>query len=182
MLVENLVIKYGYLMVLIGSMIEGEFIILLASKYSADGLLNIYIVFIMVLLGSVITDQLFFILGYKYGRNIIERFFSIRMKNFADKIIRIAKDHETLYSLSFRFILGIRTISPLVLGMTNMSKRKFTILNIIAGLVWSAITCISGYKIGKNFTGYNFIIVCILFIIFSLIIKKMLKRTLYDKK
>src|SRR5262249_34132271 len=53
--------------------------------------------------------------------------------------------HSTLFIMGFRFIYGIRTISPIVIGAAGVGIKRFIFLNIIAAFVWANISCWGGY-------------------------------------
>ena len=65
--VTDFVKNWGYIAVIIGSLFEGEVILITASALSALGYLDIYTVFILALCTTVFADQLLFFLGYKLG-------------------------------------------------------------------------------------------------------------------
>lgn len=147
---EAFISKYGYLAVFLGSMIEGESIILTSSALAALGKLSIFKVSIITFLGTCFADQFVFILGHIFGSRWLEmllsRFCSLREPT--SRALSFLKKHETLYIMSFRFIYGVRIISPFIIGTQGISLRRFFVLNIISGFVWTVISCGAGYYLG----------------------------------
>lgn len=175
-MLASLIEQWGYIIVFLGALIEGEVIILISCSLAARGLMNIYTIFFIVILCSILVDQILFLIGRKYGENIIHKFFSTKMINITKRFLHIAKKYETSYTLAFRFIPGMRTVSPIILGTIHVEKRKFFILNIIAALLWASVICSCGYKLGDKYNGITLFAVlactiCTLMIIKGMIIK-----------
>ena len=55
---------------------------------------------------------------------------------------------QTPMILSFRFLYGLRTIAPFVIGMSSVSVKKFILLNAAGALVWAAAVASGGYLFG----------------------------------
>ncbi len=57
--------------------------------------------------------------------------------------------HQTALILGFRFLYGLRTITPFALGMTRVRRGYFFLLNTLSALVWAAAVGIGGYLFGN---------------------------------
>src|SRR5262249_22931724 len=90
------------------------------------------------------------------------------------------------FILSFRFIWGIRTISPIVIGSSGIPPPPYKPLNLAAAIVWTLISCVGGYMFSrgivdiglhvvKRYFGYLTIGV-IVFIIGFVLLKRWMKR------
>ena len=51
--------------------------------------------------------------------------------------------------LAFRFLYGLRTVSPFVIGMSEVSAVKFLLLNAIGALTWAIVIGSGGYLFGS---------------------------------
>lgn len=159
MTIENFIRDYGYWAVLIGAMIEGESLILTASALAAMGYLSISMVGLVTFFGTLIADQGIFFLGCAYGPKSLDH---LRQKvtflrPHIDKALSFLKRHETVYILVFRFIYGIRIISPFIIGSQGIKFKRFALFNLIAAVIWTILSCLLGYFIGtlgKSF-GYT---------------------------
>lgn len=49
-----------------------------------------------------------------------------------------------------RFLPIIRTFAPIVAGMVNMNKRKFSLYNIVGSFAWVGSLVTAGYLLGEN--------------------------------
>ena len=143
-IVTDFVKNWGYIAVIIGSLFEGEVILITASALSALGYLDIYTVFILALCTTVFADQFLFFLGYKLGTDwIINKF--PKLTNAREKAYRLLNEMDIFFIFAFRFIYGIRTISPLIIGSAKIKPRRFVIFNACSGLCWASAGCFIGY-------------------------------------
>lgn len=151
--VKEFVKEWGYWAVFLGSLIEGESVILTASFLAASGLLSIVKIMIVAFTGTLLADQTLFFFGYYYGEGIL-----IKIKNRFPRIEpymqegqRLIRKYETPYILSFRFLYGLRIISPVIIGSQKTPIKKFCVLNVVAAALWTLISCLGGYALGDLF-------------------------------
>ena len=58
--------------------------------------------------------------------------------------------YPTGFIFAFRFIYGVRTISPVAIGMSGVSAMKFVSINAVAALVWGSLFTGIGYLFGQG--------------------------------
>ncbi|MGD9139858.1 MAG: DedA family protein, partial [Desulfobacterales bacterium] len=126
---------YGCAAILIGTFFEGETILVLAGLAAHQGYLVLTWVIIAAFAGSLCGDQLFFYLGRKHSQAVLSKRPGWKQK--AEKVHKMMNRFETPMILSFRFLYGLRTISPFVIGMSPVSVKKFILLNAVGALVWA---------------------------------------------
>lgn len=134
---------WGYIVVLFGAMIEGESIILSACVLAYLGYLSIFYIVLIAFFGTLFADQALFYLGRAYGMSVIDRFPSLKAP--AAKAFALLHRWDGWLIISFRFIYGIRIISPVVIGSAGVAPQRFIPLNIFSALIWTAISCSVGY-------------------------------------
>jgi membrane protein DedA with SNARE-associated domain len=149
---KTFVMKWGYLAVFLGSLIEGESVILSAGYFASQGYLSLYKIILISFVGTVIADQLLFIFGRIWGQHFIRQFSFVQKA--AQKAFHFLENYKNWFLLSFRFIYGIRIISPVVIGASPISFRYFFYLNIIAAAIWAIISCSVGYLFGEFLMKY----------------------------
>ena len=144
---ESLIVTYGYLVIFIGTFLEGETILILAGFAARRGYLMLPGVILAAFLGSLFCDQLFFYLGRKHSQAIIARrpIWKSRVKKAQNLLDRF----QTPMILAFRFLYGLRTVSPFVIGMSEVSAVKFLLLNAIGALTWAIVIGSGGYLFGS---------------------------------
>ncbi len=167
---QSIIENYGYAAILIGTFLEGETILVLAGLAAHQGYLVLTWVIVAAFLGSLCGDQLFFYLGRKHSQAVLSRRPS--WKDKAEKVNKMMNRFQTPMILSFRFLYGLRTVAPFVLGMSPVSPKKFILLNATGALVWAVVVGYGGYLFGhaleiligkfKHYEVYVFAMIAIL--------------------
>lgn len=153
----EIVKEWGYLAVLLGSMIEGESVILTACVMAYMGYLSIAKIVGIAFLGTLVADQGLYYVGRLYGHKILERFPKLKVPS--EKAFVLLHKWDLWFILSFRFIYGIRIVSPIVIGMSGVPPRRFIPLNFIAAVVWTSVSCTGGYLLGGIIDAIDFAVV-----------------------
>jgi len=143
---QDLLQTYGYWAILLGTFLEGETIVILAGILVASGQMSFEGVSACAFLGSFLSDQLMFSLGKYKGNSILGRFPKLDRKR--EKVSKLLQKYDTFLILGFRFVYGIRNVTPIVLGLSNIRHLRFLILNLIGALVWAVSFTASGYYFG----------------------------------
>lgn len=137
--------NWGYLAVFLGSLVEGESVILVATFMAHLGYLSLTKIMIIAFCGTLFADQALYYVGRYYGQAIIQKFH--RLHAPANRAFKLLHSWDIWFILSFRFIWGIRTISPIVIGSSGITPQRYTPLNLIAAIVWTVISCVGGYML-----------------------------------
>ncbi len=172
--IETLVNSYGYLAIVLGTFFEGETILVVGGFIAHLGYLKLPYVMAAAFVGSFSGDQLFFILGRMKGQKILSRF--KKAQNRVNKIHVFLHRYNNLIMIGFRFIYGIRILTPIVLGTNHTIKAsRFLLFNTIGALVWSIAVSAGGYLFGealhiiiKDIKEYQFIVIIGILILGSL--------------
>jgi membrane protein DedA with SNARE-associated domain len=144
---QSLIENYGYVAIFIGTFLEGETILVLAGLAAHQGYLVLTWVILAAFLGSLGCDQLCFYLGRKHSQAVLSRRPAWKAK--AEKVNRLMNRYQTLMIISFRFLYGLRTVTPFVIGMSTVSVKKFVVLNAAGALIWAAAVGSGGYLFGR---------------------------------
>ena len=142
--------SYGYIALLAGAFLEGELIVILAGVLAHQGYLSPYLAALSAFCGSVTSDQLMFFLGRWKGNAILHRF--PRLEKRAPRVRALLARYETPLILGFRFIYGVRNVTPILMGMGAVSHVKFLLLNIVSAAVWACAFITLGYFFGLAVT------------------------------
>ena len=148
MTLESLIDTYGYLAILIGTLLEGETILVLGGIAAKLGYLELPWVVVCAFTGTVIGDQLFFFLGRYRGAALLRRFPT--WNAHAAKVGGMLEQHRILVILGFRFLYGLRSVTPFVIGMSRVPAIEFIVLNIISAAVWANVIGALGYLFGHG--------------------------------
>ncbi len=145
---QGIIENYGYVGILIGTFLEGETILVLAGLAVHQGYLLMTGVILAAFLGSLCGDQLFFYLGRKHSQAVLSR--RPAWKEKAEKVQKMMDRFQTPMILSFRFLYGLRTVAPFVIGMSPVSAKKFIFLNAVGALIWAVAIAYGGYFFGHG--------------------------------
>lgn len=65
-----------------------------------------------------------------------------------DRVFKLLDKYHTLFILGFRFLYGIRTVAPFVLGASGISPVRYLALNLCGALIWAIVIGMLGYYFG----------------------------------
>ena len=147
-----LIARYGVAAVGLGAGIEGEAVVVTGGVLAGKGLLPLAPTMIAATLGSIVVDQIWFWLGRSSrDRPWIKR---IRAKLGFAKATALLERYPVAFILSFRFIYGMRTASPVALSVSNVSSRLFVLMNVLAAAIWAPVFTWLGYWAGPSAEAY----------------------------
>jgi membrane protein DedA with SNARE-associated domain len=143
---ESLITDWGYAAIALGAFVEGETVLLAAGALAQRGLVSLPLVVLCGIAGSVGWSQLWFHLGRRFGRAALERRPAWQARS--DDMQRWLTRYEHLFVLGFRFISGVGTAAPVLLGASGYHRRRFTALDTLGAGLWAAAFGSTGYGIG----------------------------------
>lgn len=146
MTLESLINTYGYAAILVGTFVEGETILVLGGFAAHRGYLALSWVLVAAFIGSLCGDQLFFFLGRWHSQTFLAKHPSWKVR--VDKAQGLLERFQTPLILLFRFLYGLRTVAPFVIGMSRVPIAQFLLLNIVGALVWAIVVGAGGYLFG----------------------------------
>lgn len=118
----------------------------MAGFAAHQGYLKLGWVILSGFLGTLCGDQLYFYIGRRQGTAFLEK--RPYWKSRSHRIFDLLKRHQLLLILGFRFVYGMRTLTPFVIGASGISPFRFLILNIASGLIWATLIGYAGYLFG----------------------------------
>jgi len=144
---ECLVREYGYFALLIGTFLEGETILIIGGLLAKLGLLKLSTVVVVAVIGSFSGDQLYFYIGYLKGQEILKKYH--KWERRVDRIHKAIDHYRSTVMLGFRFVYGMRIMTPFVLGLDKkVNVIRFLILNAVGAVIWSGTIATGGYIFG----------------------------------
>ncbi|MBE0446550.1 MAG: DedA family protein [Actinobacteria bacterium] len=143
LLLENLFI--------IGLVVPGETVLLIAAFAAAQDMLNIINVVVTAATAAIIGNTAGYFIGRKGGRPLIERyggrFVSAERVEAAERYFDI---HGPKTVFIGRFVAGVRVFVPLLAGAARMNFAKFILYTIVAVVLWTVSISVIGYFFGQN--------------------------------
>ena len=144
---EEAINQYGYLALTLGTFVEGETAILIASSLASSGLFKLPYVIFFGFLGSFVSDWIYFLIGKLNGKIFLEKRPALRAK--FQPVQNFFRSNRLQILFSYRFLYGFRIIIPLTLGMSELKVIQFLPYSIIAGLIWASTVSLLGFFVGK---------------------------------
>ena len=105
--------------------------------------------FIAAAIGSFLADQIFFTIGRRARDGRWVR--SLRKRRVFARVTKMMERYPVGFIFAFRFLYGLRTISPVALGTSHVSTRLFVAVNAASAVCWAAIFTGIGYLFGEAF-------------------------------
>jgi len=147
-MLESLLNTYGYPILLLGTFLEGETILVLGGVAAHLGYLSLGWVIACGFAGTLFGDQLYFYLGRRHGSEFLARRPTWQARS--QRVHRILERYPVLLILGFRFLYGLRTVTPFALGTSRLPYLLFTVLNVIGAGIWAIAIGLAGFYFGHS--------------------------------
>jgi membrane protein DedA with SNARE-associated domain len=146
MTIETLIAQYGLAAILIGAGVEGETVVIAGGVLAHRDLVPLWAAGAAAAVGSFAADQLFFAAGRYFRDN--PRIQRMEQRPAFAKALVTLEHHPVLFIMGFRFLYGLRTISPIAIGTSQIRTLTFFLLNALAAIVWGVLFTGIGYGFG----------------------------------
>ena len=143
----ELLARFGYPALFLGTLVEGETFILLGGFLAHRGYLRLALVILVAALGAFSGDVLYFLLGRHYGRRFLER--TEHTRRLVPRLEGWMARYQVLWIFGMRYLYGIRWLGAALAGSTPMSLVRFAALSIPACLLWALVVGGVGYATGE---------------------------------
>lgn len=130
--------------------LPGDSLLFVVGAMCAVGHMNLPLCLGLLTAAAILGDQLNFSIGRYFGPKVFQwensRFFNreafMAAHNFYEK-------YGGVTVILARFMPFLRTFAPFVAGVADMSRSKFSLFNIIGGMVWVVGITLVGYMFGN---------------------------------
>lgn len=139
--------EYGYVILFIWSMLEGELGLIMAGIMCHTGDMTVPIAILVAGLGGFAGDQVYFYIG-RYNKTYIQKKLKTQRRKFALGHLLLQRYGWPIIFVQ-RYMYGMRTIIPMSIGITRYSAKMFAFINLISAIVWAAITICLAYYFGE---------------------------------
>ncbi|MFV0480753.1 MAG: DedA family protein [Campylobacteraceae bacterium] len=184
----NALKEYGYIILFIWCIFEGEIALIMGGILSHLGNMDIFLAIVVAAFGGFLGDQFYFFIG-KHFRDKITKKFEKQKRKFEIANMLLEKYGVIIIFLE-RYLYGFRTILPMAIAISGYNEKKFAIINFISSLTWAASIMGVAYFFGEQLLGFlnyakhhwYFILPLILLIFFILfLLFKKIEKSLYSK-
>lgn len=128
---------YGYIIIALYSFGGGFVAIVGGAILASMGELDISLVIIIAGVSNMLGDMFLFYIGKYHKKDLAKYPFFIkhRRKMAYSKIL--IKKYDTFTIFLQKYVYGVKTLIPIILGLTNYNFSKFAILNVFASILWA---------------------------------------------
>lgn len=144
---EQLIQEYGYWAILLGTMLEGETVLILGGFAAHRGYLSLPAVIAVAFVGTLCGDQFFFYLGRRHAQAVLARYPTWNAR--IDRARQLLERYHQPLLLVFRFLYGLRSVIPFAVGLSRIRAVQFVALNVAGAAVWAVLVAVAGYTFGS---------------------------------
>lgn len=167
-----------YALVFIGCIIEGPVVMLSAGFLYRLGQFDIIPLYFCLMAGDFVADVIWYAVGRFGARHLVKflgKFLNItpeillkiekRFKTYQNKILFISK-----ITMGFGFALATLVVA----GILRVDFKKYAILNLLGGFIWTALLLLVGYFFGNVYDSITgpakgiFIVASIIFVVYGI--------------
>jgi len=145
---QTFLLQYGYGVVALGALVEGETILILTGILVHQGTFSFPLAMAVATVGAVAGDQGWFYLGRHFFQSIVKQF--PRLYILIARVQPWVEHKADWIAAGSRFVYGTRIASPLLLGANGYSRGRFLVINILAGTTWVFLCVTGGYLLGAT--------------------------------
>ena len=144
---QSFVDTRGDMAIMVGTFFEGETILVLGGFTAHRGYLALPGVIASTFVESLGGDQLFSCLGRRHGDAMLAGRSSWRTR--VEKATALLERFRKPFMIGFRFLYGVRTVTPFAIGMSRIPAREFFLYNAAGFLLWATAVGSGGHLIGN---------------------------------
>ena len=144
---QQLLIRYGLIAVLLGSAVEGDFTLLFAGVVARLGIFAFPLAVAAGALGSLVGDTAWYSLGRFRGPRFREGRFYRRV---GPTVERLARQLGPWQLLAARFVYGTKSASMIFWGLHGLSFRRFLLIDSVGCLLGSLVFTSLGYLLSGS--------------------------------
>ncbi len=130
--------------------LPGDSLLFVVGALCGAGLMSLPLAIALLCVAAILGDQLNYTIGRHFGPRVFQwensRFFN---KNAFDQAHAFYEKYGGATIIAARFMPFLRTFAPFVAGVAYMTRSKFTLFNVVGGILWVAGLTIAGYVFGN---------------------------------
>ena len=142
-----LIAIYGYWVIFVGCLLEGETVLLLGGMAAHQGTLQWLHVIGWATLGGILGDQLLFWTGRYSGSRLLPKL--KRHQSAIQRVERLIHRYPMTSVFAVRFLYGMRLVGPMVIGASGLAPWRFALINVLSAAIWATLFVSAGYWAGE---------------------------------
>ena len=143
-------VAMGEALLIIGLFVPSTAILVGAGVLIGTGHLSFWPVIIVTTLGAILGDQLSYWAGRYFGESLKTLWPLNRYPQLAAKGEDFVREHGGKSVAIGRFVPGVKSVVPGVVGMLGMNQAFFLFVNVTSAVVWAFVHVLPGVLIGQG--------------------------------
>ena len=140
-------LKYGYIILFFYSLGGGFFALVGAAILSYAGKMDISLTIIVASSSNFIGDIMLFILA-RYNKPMIQTYIIKHRTKFAISHLMMKK-YGWMAIFIQKYLYGIKTLIPLVIGVSKYNLKHFIFFNFFASIIWAVSIGLLSYEFSE---------------------------------
>ncbi|HET6655833.1 MAG TPA: DedA family protein, partial [Gammaproteobacteria bacterium] len=137
-------------LLVIGYLIPGIVILFGIGTLIGSGYLAFWPIAIWATGGAIVGDVASYLVGYFYRDRLRQGWPFHRHPELYAKGAKFFDDHGGKSIVFGRFVGAVRPLIPAIAGMTGMSPVRFTVIDVVASVLWAPIYLFPGMVFGAS--------------------------------
>jgi len=134
---------------LVGFFLPGDSLLFTAGVLAGQGDLDVALLVAGCFVGAFVGGEA----GYLIGKHLGPRLFTkqesrLFKQEYVERTHQFLERHGPKTIMLARFVPIVRTFTPVMAGVGGMSRRVYTIYNLIGALLWAVGVTVLGYALG----------------------------------
>jgi undecaprenyl-diphosphatase len=168
-------IAMGEALLIIGLFVPSTAVLVGAGILVGTGHLGFWPVFIATAVGAIVGDQVSYWAGRLFGERLKTLWPLNRYPQLVAKGEDFVREHGGKSIAIGRFVPGVKSVVPGIVGMFNMNQVFFAFVNVTSGTFWAAAHIFPGILIGEGLafagelSGRLMVVLLVLFVTLALV-------------
>ncbi len=130
--------------------LPGDSLLFVVGAMCAAGLMSLPLVLGLLWLAAVLGNQSNYAIGRRLGPRVFQwensRWFN---RKAFDQAHAFYEKYGGVTIVAARFMPFLRTFAPFVAGVAQMTRRRFTLYDVVGGALWVGGVTVAGYLFGN---------------------------------
>ena len=121
----------------IGLFVSGIFLLSTATAFYLGGEYPLWQITLAALIGAIVGDHAGYFIGRYSGPTLWRHRFILRHEEKARKVQRWLKTSAPLTICLGRLVPAVRSLTPVIAGLSDVAPRRFMLIDLFACALWS---------------------------------------------
>jgi membrane protein DedA with SNARE-associated domain len=140
----DLFVRYGYVMVVVGTLVEADPTLLAATFLAHRGYFDLRTIVVLAILSTIVANQAFFWTSRHYRHRLV----SGKRRQLVERAASWVERLGIPVVIASRFLYGCRIAIPVACGTSGMPAWRFAAADATGAVLWAGVVGLAGQAIG----------------------------------